>query len=68
MNLHRFPPREIMDDIPIKLYKPKFTGEARKQLSKYAEAAKSMIERSRTASQVCGFLPLFRLFLLPRAW
>ncbi|KAF2351293.1 WW domain [Trinorchestia longiramus] len=28
-----------------------FTGEARKQLSKYAEAAKRMIETSRTASQ-----------------
>lgn len=36
--------REIMNDIPIKLQRPKFTGEARKQLSKYAEAAKRMIE------------------------
>ena len=43
--------REIMNDIPIKLNRPKFTGEARKQLSKYAEAAKRMIETSRTASQ-----------------
>jgi phosphorylated CTD-interacting factor 1 len=34
----------IMDDIPIRLVKPKFTGDARKQLSKYAEAAKKMIE------------------------
>ncbi|XP_018023571.1 mRNA (2'-O-methyladenosine-N(6)-)-methyltransferase isoform X2 [Hyalella azteca] len=41
----------IMNDIPIKLNRPKFTGEARKQLSKYAEAAKRMIETSRTASQ-----------------
>lgn len=36
--------REIMNDIPIKLQRPKYTGEARKQLSKYAEAAKRMIE------------------------
>lgn len=41
--------REIMNDIPIKLVKPKFTGDARKQLSRYAEAAKKMIE-SRAAS------------------
>jgi phosphorylated CTD-interacting factor 1 len=33
-----------MNDIPIKLVRPKFTGDARKQLSKYAEAAKKMIE------------------------
>ncbi|XP_068212202.1 mRNA (2'-O-methyladenosine-N(6)-)-methyltransferase isoform X1 [Palaemon carinicauda] len=43
--------REIMNDIPIKLQRPKFTGESRKQLSKYAEAAKRMIETSRNASQ-----------------
>ncbi|XP_076039938.1 mRNA (2'-O-methyladenosine-N(6)-)-methyltransferase-like isoform X2 [Oratosquilla oratoria] len=43
--------REIMNDIPIKLQRPKFTGEARKQLSKYAEAAKRRIEASRNASQ-----------------
>ncbi|KAJ4442041.1 hypothetical protein ANN_11907 [Periplaneta americana] len=36
--------REIMNDIPIKLVRPKFTGDARKQLSRYAEAAKKMIE------------------------
>ncbi|XP_012274652.1 phosphorylated CTD-interacting factor 1 [Orussus abietinus] len=41
--------REIMNDIPIKLVRPKFTGDARKQLSRYAEAAKKMIE-SRAAS------------------
>lgn len=40
---------EVMNDIPIKLVRPKFSGEARKQLSKYAEAAKKMIE-SRNAS------------------
>lgn len=36
--------REIMNDIPLKIVKPKFTGDARKQLSKYAEAAKNIIE------------------------
>lgn len=35
--------REIMNDIPIKIIKPKFTGDARKQLSKYSEAAKKLI-------------------------
>ncbi|XP_030388130.1 mRNA (2'-O-methyladenosine-N(6)-)-methyltransferase [Scaptodrosophila lebanonensis] len=40
--------REIMADIPIKIVKPKFTGDARKQLSRYAEAAKQIIE-SRSA-------------------
>lgn len=35
---------EIMNDIPMKLEKPKFTGDARKQLSKYAEAAKKVID------------------------
>lgn len=41
--------REIMADIPIKLIKPKFPGDARKQLARYAEAAKKMIE-SRNAT------------------
>lgn len=36
--------REIMQDIPLKIVKPKFTGDARKQLSKYAEAANNIIE------------------------
>lgn len=36
--------REVINDIPIKLVKPKFTGDARKQLSRYAEAAKNLIE------------------------
>lgn len=36
--------REIMNDIPIKLVRPKFTGDARKQLSRYAEAAKKIME------------------------
>lgn len=40
---------EIMNDIPIRLARTIFPGEARKQLSRYAEAAKKMIE-SRTAS------------------
>ena len=37
--------REIIDDIPIKLVKPKYTGDARRQLVKYAEAAKKHIEK-----------------------
>lgn len=40
---------EIIADIPIRLTRPKFGAEARKQLSRYAEAAKKMIE-SRNAS------------------
>lgn len=36
--------KEIMNDIPIKLVRPKFTGDARKQLSRYAEAAKKIME------------------------
>lgn len=36
--------KEIMNDIPIKLVRPKFTGDARKQLSRYTEAAKKIIE------------------------
>ncbi|KAL3283401.1 hypothetical protein HHI36_006547 [Cryptolaemus montrouzieri] len=36
--------KEIINDIPIKLVRPKFTGDARKQLSRYAEAAKKIIE------------------------
>lgn len=36
--------REIIHDIPIKLVKPKFTSDARKQLSRYAEAAVHIIE------------------------
>ncbi|XP_786170.4 mRNA (2'-O-methyladenosine-N(6)-)-methyltransferase [Strongylocentrotus purpuratus] len=41
--------REIMSDIPIKLYRPNLHSHARKLLVKYAEAAKKMIE-SRPAS------------------
>lgn len=37
--------REIMNDMPIKIVKPKFTAEARKQLYRYAEAAKHIIEQ-----------------------
>lgn len=36
--------REIMNDIPIHIVKPKFTQDARKQLSHYAKAAKKIIE------------------------
>ncbi|KAK2722971.1 mRNA (2'-O-methyladenosine-N(6)-)-methyltransferase-like [Artemia franciscana] len=43
--------REIMNDLPMKLIKPKFTGDARKQLSKYCEAAKSMIDALNATSE-----------------
>jgi phosphorylated CTD-interacting factor 1 len=36
--------KEIMNDIPIKILKPRFTGDARKQLSKFADACKKIIE------------------------
>lgn len=36
--------REIIQDIPIRLVKPKYTSDARKQLSRYAEAAVHIIE------------------------
>lgn len=36
--------KEIMNDIPMKVVKPRFTGDARKQLAKYAEACKRIIE------------------------
>ena len=35
--------KEIMNDIPAKLFKPKYTTDARRQLFNYAEAAKKMI-------------------------
>lgn len=35
--------REIINDIPIKLVKPKYASDARKQLSKYADAAVHII-------------------------
>lgn len=47
--------KEIMNDLPMKLERPKFTGDARKQLSKYAEAAKKMIE-TRLAVAVDSFV------------
>lgn len=37
--------REIMSDIPVKLYRPKMNNDARILLSKYAESAKKMIEK-----------------------
>lgn len=43
--------KEIINDIPIKLIKPKFTGDARKQLSRYAEAAKNLIESRNTSPE-----------------
>lgn len=36
--------REILNDIPVKLVKPKYISDARKQLTKYAEGAKKVIE------------------------
>jgi len=41
--------REIMNDIPLRLVKPKYQADARRQLVKYAEAAQRMIV-SRAAS------------------
>ena len=35
----------------MKLVRPKYTGEARKQLSKYCEAARKMIETRGTSSE-----------------
>lgn len=43
--------REIVNDIPLKLTKPKYCGDARRQLCKYAEAAKKMIESRGTSSE-----------------
>jgi len=43
--------RELINDIPIKLIRPKYTGEARKQLSKYCEAARKMIETRGATSE-----------------
>ncbi|XP_067935307.1 mRNA (2'-O-methyladenosine-N(6)-)-methyltransferase-like [Watersipora subatra] len=36
--------REILNDIPVKLVKPKYVSDARRQLTKYAEGAKKIIE------------------------
>lgn len=36
--------REIINDIPVKLVQPKYVSDARRQLAKYANAAKKMIE------------------------
>lgn len=47
--------REIMNDIPVKLVKPKFSRDARKQLYRYAESAKKMVE-SRLDVQSLQFL------------
>jgi phosphorylated CTD-interacting factor 1 len=42
--------KEIMNDIPMKIVKPRFTGDARKQLAKFAEACKRAVEtRNATA-------------------
>jgi len=36
--------KEIMNDVPMKVVKPRFTGDARKQLAKFTEACKKTIE------------------------
>jgi len=36
--------KEIMNDVPMKILKPRFPGDARKQLAKFAEACKKAIE------------------------
>lgn len=41
--------RELMNDIPMRLVKPKYATDARRQLVKYAESATRMVE-SRGAS------------------
>lgn len=43
--------REIMSDIPIKLYRPNLHSDARKLLVRYAEAAKKMIETRNASSE-----------------
>jgi len=43
--------REIMNDIPVKLTKPKYSSDARRQLFKYAEAAKRLIESRGVSSE-----------------
>lgn len=42
--------REIMNDIPVKLHNPKYSGDIKRQLFKYAEAAKKMIESKKVSS------------------
>jgi len=41
--------REIMNDLPMRLVKPKYSTDARRQLVKYAEAARRMIESRGTS-------------------
>ncbi|XP_029652931.1 mRNA (2'-O-methyladenosine-N(6)-)-methyltransferase [Octopus sinensis] len=43
--------REIMNDIPVKLSNPKYSGDVKRQLVNYAEAAKKMIESRGTSSE-----------------
>ncbi len=45
--------REIISDIPVKLTTPKYISEARRQLAKYADAAKKMIETRYVCSCFC---------------
>ena len=41
---------EILHNIPIRLSRPKYTVDARKQLTRYAEGAKKMIEQNTSVS------------------
>lgn len=41
---------EILNNIPIRLTRPKYTVDARKQLTRYAEGAKKMIESNTSVS------------------
>ncbi|KAL8613842.1 hypothetical protein ACOMHN_032832 [Nucella lapillus] len=43
--------REIMNDIPVKLFKPTHTGDARKLLYKYTESSKQMVETRPTSRE-----------------
>ncbi|XP_002730979.1 mRNA (2'-O-methyladenosine-N(6)-)-methyltransferase [Saccoglossus kowalevskii] len=43
--------REIISDIPVKLYRPKYASEARKQLFRYSEAAKKRIDSRNVSSE-----------------
>ena len=36
--------REVMNDIPIALVKPKYTSDVKRQLYRYAEAARRMVD------------------------
>lgn len=43
--------REIMNDLPLRLVKPNYSTDARRQLTRYAEGAKRMIESRGTSAE-----------------